>query len=119
MTSENAENPAESGLKEIGKGLGKLFGALGVGQPKAMAPTGGGERTFVLRYNQESHTVKESDVKGDLPTVEAAFNQHAGRLGLETSRERSYRSGETVVDGSSKVEWGNTYLASVIRATKG
>jgi hypothetical protein len=51
--------------------------------------------------------------------VAEAFNTHGSRLGIESGRERTYRAGESVVDGSERVEWGNTYIAAVVRSTKG
>lgn len=123
---EGASTPppptAEQGLEQVGKGLKALFGGLfkpqtgtGAVQPKDK------ERSFTLRYNNERVTVKESDLPAGetLPTVAQAFEKHGSRLGIETGRERTYRAGEAVADGSERVEWGNTYLASVVRSTKG
>jgi hypothetical protein len=126
MTQQNeggAGTPPDAGqaLQSIGQGLKNLFGGL------LAKPGGGGavvassERSFTLRYNAESVTVKESDLPpgSTLPTVAEAFNTHGSRLGIESGRERTYRAGESVVDGSERVEWGNTYIAAVVRSTKG
>ena len=123
MTAESESapsNPAQEGIAKIGEGLRSLFGGMLAGTGGAIAPKGNAERSFSLKYNQEVHTVTEGQQGSHaLPTVAQAFDANAARLGLETSRERTYRSGESVVDGASRVEYGNTYIASVVRAVKG
>lgn len=118
--SSNPANPTDS-LKSIGKGIASFLSGLSKAgnAPAAIVPNA--ERTFVLRYNSESKTVREGDLPAGstLPTVDAAFTQHANTLGLESGRERTYRVGETVADGAAQVEWGNTYTAAVTRSVKG
>lgn len=124
MTAENNEsngNEIQNGLKALGKGLKNLISGLGAQTGPASVVPQGGERSFMLRYNNESHVVKESDLPAGstLPTIKEAFDTHAARLGIENGRERTYRAGESVADGNERVEWGNTYIAGVVRSTKG
>lgn len=117
---QNPDAPADT-LKKIGSGLKNLLGGLMAAGSAPAAVTPNAARSFVLRYNNESVTVTEGDLPAGstLPTVKAAFQQNAARLGIESGREQTYRVGETVADGDERVEWGNTYFCAVVRTTKG
>lgn len=125
---EDADKPAPANggdaatsdaISQIGKGLKGLLGGL-LKQSDTNKPVPTGERSFVLRYMNEKHTVKESDLRGsELPTVAQAFDTHGQRLGIDRGRERTYSTGEAVVDGNERVAWGTTYVANVMRSTKG
>lgn len=121
MTTENQGSQPANPLQQIGQGLRALFGGLAQPQTGTNLPAGTQEapKSAVLRYEQEEKTITEKDYPEGV-TIREAFEDGAEILGLDTSREATYRkSGVGVVDGNVKVEWGQKYSASVARSTKG
>lgn len=114
------ENQPQTGIDKLKEGLSDIFGGLmAKTEEKGITPTGGGN-SFRLRYaGGEEREVKDDEIGEDMPTISEAFTEYASDLGLDPNRTATYRDGQTVVDGSQKVEWGHTYIASVARARKG
>lgn len=121
MSEQNQGNrPAQNPLQQIGEGLRSLFG--GLMQPQSStalpAPTTDGPQSATLRYEQETATIQKADYPEGV-TVREAFEDKADSLGLDTSRDMTFRSGSGVIDGNAQVSWGGTYTASAPRSVKG
>lgn len=126
MEEQNQDQGQTPGQKIV-DGLSQIFGGL-VQKPseeRGIQATGG-KNCFILRYaGGEERKVWDDEIGEDMPTVAEAFTEYASDLGLDPNRTATYRVGATdddqggVVDGSKKVEYGKTYVASVARARKG
>lgn len=121
QSGDSAPRPtqAESGVDKLVGGLKDIFGGLMHPAERGIRPAGA-KNSFKLRYSGgEEREIFDDEIGEDLPTVAEAFTEYAGDLGLDPNRSCTYRDGQSVVDGATKVEWGHTYVASVQRATKG
>lgn len=114
------QDKPQTGVEKLVGGLKDIFGGLAASaQEKGIRPASA-KNSFKLRYSGgEEREVYDDEIEGDLPTISEAATEYAGDLGLDPNRSCTYRKGQSVVDGNTKVEWGQTYVISVARATKG
>jgi hypothetical protein len=121
MSDEQKPQQGQDSLSKLKDAAAELFGGfLAKSKEQGIRPEGA-KNSFKLRYTggAEREVFDDEIDAENLPTVKESFVEYAKDLGFDSGREATYRDLKGVVDGSSKVEWGKTYVAAIARATKG